>query len=193
MNSSTETKTTAPKRLTREERLAQQREAREQNLRRFEVERGMVWLSLLSSAMRIVLAFHTYAGFSEEIGYNGRAYKDLRVDIEGESITLSPVGTVTRESLTYDQAENIKIQLEGLECSLKNFLDEQRYLKRAQTVLNEAYASALKKLTDVEKIALGLFEVQGGFTSSLHSRVCRNAEKLEESEHVIVKQELAKQ
>ncbi len=184
MTSSTE----STKRLnSREARVAELRAIRARDLEQFETEREIRWLQLLSSAQRLVIAFERYPEFSEGISVDGRGYRNLKVDLEPESIEYSGLGKLIKSSMTYDQAVQLKEILEQLEDQLKNYLAVARLQARQKLALAILRKQGIEKLTDAEKVAFGVYKEKASFG---HADKNRKPADLDREEQAILAAEM---
>lgn len=171
-----------------QERAAELKAIRENNLEEFEAEREIRWMSLMCSAQKIALALLTYPEFSTELSGNDRPYTGLRLDLEAQSIELSNLGVMTETSVTFDQAENLKHHLSRMEDRFEAFLEASRRKARYSRALGKLRKQAIRKLSSAEQIALGVYvpKSMSSFERTFRKKQCRSVESLDPEETVIL-------
>ncbi len=182
------------KRPTKQELRAQQEAQRAQAVEQFETEREARWFRLMASAQKLALALERYPEFSQELSGDEYGYKDLKVDIENDSIEFNAygLGNITKQSITLDQAEDLARNLDFLEGRFTQFVElRQRRIRQLRT-LKRLKVQALRKLTDVEKIALGFYADEARLLPSGPDYYFRDPKSLNAEEVELLEPELEK-
>lgn len=141
------------KRLTAAERRAAEEAEKVREQQEFEANREALWQKFWASAQRLELARTQCPDFVEKHQYE---FEGFKVDILDYSFHMDSVGRVTQLGMTLNQANTLRWELEALENALKAFQDQKLKVKRQYEILQELRDSAAMKLTETEKMALGL-------------------------------------
>ena len=182
------------KRPTVKELRAQAEAERQQALEAFEAARESRWFYLMASAQRIVLALERYPEFSQLLSGDEYGYRKIKVDLENDAIEIDEyaLGRMTKQSITLDQADKLESELEFLEGQFTRFIATRQRQARQLKTLKRLKIEAMRKLTDLERIAFGVYNEGKDYTVNSHASYFRDPEDLSEQESALLEPELVK-